>query len=862
MAALATATSNISLRSPTVLRYTRYPVLLAANHLAIRPATGCSPATGRHRLPTFICCAVFGLTMHILTLDDATLTQIIRALRAGQPPSTTVTCAGPTYLALRHQGQRRQAAWCYALTLADLWEQVWPDGPAPVAPAALPFDALELCFTDRYRRVALADFDRAFANVHRGIRGIEVQYKDQLVRYGPTQMVAANLSFQQVFERFLQQQGLTIHQFAQTGGVIQAFEARQVLVQIQPSVAARTLHRGSSTMALAALSLAEVAQMTTTMGQWLLRQVQADGRLVYKYFPSRGGAATSNNLIRQLMATLCLLRYAAHTQQPAHRVLAACNLAYNLQQFYRQAGDLGWVEHDGKVKLGAVALAALCLLEYAVLETDGGTTGEPSAVLQRSRYGAMFQALCRMVNQLWQPDGAFRTFWQPRDRNDNQNFYPGEALLFWATLYEYNGDPALLACCYQSFAYYRDWHRQQRNPAFIPWHTQAYARLFAATGDRQFLDFIFEMNDWLLPMQQRDTAPYPDLEGRFYDPDHPEYGPPHASSTGVYLEGLAVAADLARQVGESDRATQYEAAIWWGIRSLRQLQFRDAADLFYIARPAAVHGGLRTTVYNNVIRVDNVQHGLMALMTLLQSPSFQQSQPPTPPGSPLAPTAPPAAKMVPASVDATVPQHVFTARDAAGLKEFRLIDPQVNIPPLLAEIAANADLWLRDTSRQDKVKVQRETQTIYLRSAVKPLPPGVTHSNDVQPSQRTQVASRFPQIMGWLADLAQSVGGELGRATLVRLAPCGRVYRHIDQGEYYRLRDRYHLVLYSPAGSLLGAGAEWVRMQPGEFWWFNNKAPHEAYNEADDWRIHLIFDVRHGLAPSPPMGAGVTDALR
>jgi hypothetical protein len=41
----------------------------------------------------------------------------------------------------------------------------------------------------------------------------------------------------------------------------------------------------------------------------------------------------------------------------------------------------------------------------------------------------------------------------------------------------------------------------------------------------------------------------------------------------------------------------------------------------------------------------------------------------------------------------------------------------------------------------------------------------------------------------------------------------------------------------------LGAANEWVRMQPGECWWFDNKVPHEAYNESDDWRIHLIFDV-------------------
>ncbi|MBF2088128.1 MAG: aspartyl/asparaginyl beta-hydroxylase domain-containing protein [Synechococcales cyanobacterium K44_A2020_017] len=108
------------------------------------------------------------------------------------------------------------------------------------------------------------------------------------------------------------------------------------------------------------------------------------------------------------------------------------------------------------------------------------------------------------------------------------------------------------------------------------------------------------------------------------------------------------------------------------------------------------------------------------------------------------------------------------------------------------------------------------------------------------------MAKHFPKILGWTENFAASIGGELGRVTVVRLAPYGRVYRHIDHGDYYRVRDRYHLVLKSEAGSVLGAGNEWVRMQEGELWWFNNKAPHEAYNESSDWRVHLIFDVLRG----------------
>ena len=48
-----------------------------------------------------------------------------------------------------------------------------------------------------------------------------------------------------------------------------------------------------------------------------------------------------------------------------------------------------------------------------------------------------------------------------------------------------------------------------------------------------------------------------------------------------------------------------------------QLQFRDGVDMYYVARTERVHGGIRTEAYDNAIRVDNVQHGLMALLKIL-----------------------------------------------------------------------------------------------------------------------------------------------------------------------------------------------------------------------------------------------------
>jgi hypothetical protein len=170
----------------------------------------------------------------------------------------------------------------------------------------------------------------------------------------------------------------------------------------------------------------------------------------------------------------------------------------------------------------------------------------------------------------------------------------------------------------RSFRYYRKWHLEprHRNPAFIPWHTQAYFIVFEQTHDRELADFIFEMNDWLVPFQQWPTPDHPEFAGRFYDPNKP-YGPPHASSTGVYMEGLIDAFELARQLGDEARATRYARTISRGIRSLMQLAFRDEADLYYAVNPEQVIGGVRTTCYNNVIRIDNVQHNLLALLKIV-----------------------------------------------------------------------------------------------------------------------------------------------------------------------------------------------------------------------------------------------------
>ena len=159
-------------------------------------------------------------------------------------------------------------------------------------------------------------------------------------------------------------------------------------------------------------------------------------------------------------------------------------------------------------------------------------------------------------------------------------------------------------------------------------------------------------------------------------------------------------------------------------------------------------------------------------------------------------------------------------------------------------------MWSADTSRQRKIRCQRHTRNIFLRTARKPLPPGAKNANDVHESRIARAARKFPRTLAFCEHTATDLGAELGRATLVALLPKCKVYPHVDAGAYYRVRDRLHLVLKSSQGSPLSAGDETVVMREGELWAFDNKARHFAENLSSEPRVHLIFDV----LPAPGRG--------
>ena len=515
-------------------------------------------------------------------LGAATANVILGKPAKISPGELTANVETAVYVDLRRAGRRLYSHWGdgthAAVARCERFSEL-PRGPG----AELPDVAIVNVAYD-FGAVNDQQLKELATNLNHGLLGVEAQREDTVARMAPTEMISRNSGIKNALDRFmaeLSRQG----QHSDTVRV-RMFAADQVHIELAPAVVATRMYRGNRVVPITDVTQSRVRDGRDELSGWLAANLHPDGRMTYKYWPSRATESKANNLIRQWMATIAMTRVARHSGDQAMQARIATNVRYNLVKFYREESGIGIIDDAGKVKLGAVALAALALMEQP----------------ERARFTRQESALRARVDPLWRDSGEFRSFLRPANDNSNQNFYPGEALLLWGTLYDESTrrgtpDAVLLGRFMRSFEHYSRWHLANRNPAFVPCRRRPIQRL-AYTRDPNSPNFIVTMNDWLVDnLQQWDSVrAWPDAMGQFHKPGA-GFGPPHASSTGVYLEGLSDAWALARELGDKQRQEKYRRAILRGLRGVIQLTFVSDLDLYYSAQRArlAVEGAERCT---------------------------------------------------------------------------------------------------------------------------------------------------------------------------------------------------------------------------------------------------------------------------
>ena len=352
----------------------------------------------------------------------------------------------------------------------------------------------------------------------------------------------------------------------------------------------------------AGLSWRSIADIIKMSLRYLDRHLSPSGRFDYIYDGASDRRSEEYNLVRHA-GTMMILSRIAGTRFDDGSVARAVDRAISyMNRFVGEIESDGCrrscvIEEDGVAKLGATALMLLALI-YKV---------ERSAVKDA--------ADLRLVNNLahhltWQQaeDGRFVSkyeFATQRGIESWSPYFPGEATLALCCAYRVTGNALFLERAGRGARYLL---REQRGPASADpppvnhWLMMSLDVLHSIDGDSTWVDHLRDLASSML----RDP-----VEGR--PRSWLRIGSTCEIATRV--EGLVAAAMVERRVGERGRVKVLLKEIFSGIaRCLERQVGRRTSRL----HPGAEGGFVQTSLSQNLIRIDYVQHVLAASFGALE----------------------------------------------------------------------------------------------------------------------------------------------------------------------------------------------------------------------------------------------------
>lgn len=169
---------------------------------------------------------------------------------------------------------------------------------------------------------------------------------------------------------------------------------------------------------------------------------------------------------------------------------------------------------------------------------------------------------------------------------------------------------------------------------------------------------------------------------------------------------------------------------------------------------------------------------------------------------------------------------------------FIFIDRNVDYKPILQQVLDNPEDWKAVHGYASTAGKKTPSGFLPLVMGVLKDPDGDIRDSEYQ--RPTPMWYKYTEIRKWLESWGIK---QTARSAFFGLPPGGQVRRHVDDGNYYLSRDRYHLSLQGTYRYTVGDEVHII--EPGTFFWFDNKLEHESINISDVERISFVFDVVH-----------------
>jgi hypothetical protein len=170
---------------------------------------------------------------------------------------------------------------------------------------------------------------------------------------------------------------------------------------------------------------------------------------------------------------------------------------------------------------------------------------------------------------------------------------------------------------------------------------------------------------------------------------------------------------------------------------------------------------------------------------------------------------------------------------------FRFIEKNIDVSKILNQVLSNSQDW-KAVSAYKNISGDLEPYGFLPLVMAWVKEEGVS-PKDTEYQMNTPMYKKYTEIRKWLK--IQGIT-EISRAAFFKLRIDGSVGRHVDEGAYYSTRDRFHLSLQGKY--LYHVDGEEHVIEPGTWFWFNNKKHHWAKNISPDTeRITFVWDVPH-----------------
>ena len=210
---------------------------------------------------------------------------------------------------------------------------------------------------------------------------------------------------------------------------------------------------------------------------WLTANQQPDGSFLYGWDSNRGEPVEAYNVVRHAGVTMALYQVARYGGPEALRHLPAADRALDwMLTRVVTTGDAaaGWAEPGTDVKLGAVALLAVSLLERRAITGD---TAHDGLLVELGRFMAAQQT----------PDGAMLDLWDVDTGAPNPDirsrYATGEALWALALLHEAFPDEGFDSVAWPTLDYLSTRRDAAEDLWPRPWPDQWAAYSLEAMGD-------------------------------------------------------------------------------------------------------------------------------------------------------------------------------------------------------------------------------------------------------------------------------------------------------------------------------------------------------------------------------------------